>query len=98
MSTAGSAGAPNLSADQLDRLVAMVDKRGWQIFIHAIGDRAIRMSLDAFERAAAANPRPPEAAPSARAHRGQLPRPTSRASARLASSRRSSRCTCRSAT
>ena len=51
-------GAPNLSADQLDRLVAMVDKRGWQIFIHAIGDRAIRMSLDAFERAAAANPAP----------------------------------------
>jgi predicted amidohydrolase YtcJ len=54
----GSAGVPNLSADQLDRLVAMVDKRGWQIFIHAIGDRAIRMSLDAFERAAAANPPP----------------------------------------
>ena len=53
-----SSGAPNLSADQLDHLVAMVDKRGWQIFIHAIGDRAIRMSLDAFERAAAANPAP----------------------------------------
>ena len=53
-----ASGAPNLSADQLDRLVAMVDKRGWQIFIHAIGDRAIRMSLDAFERAAAANPAP----------------------------------------
>jgi predicted amidohydrolase YtcJ len=53
-----SSGAPNLSADQLNRLVAMVDKRGWQIFIHAIGDRAIRMSLDAFERAAAANPAP----------------------------------------
>jgi predicted amidohydrolase YtcJ len=53
-----SSGAPNMSAEQLDRLVAMVDKRGWQIFIHAIGDRAIRMSLDAFERAAAANPAP----------------------------------------
>ena len=51
-------GAPNLSADQLDHLVAMVDKRGWQILIHAIGDRAIRMSLDAFEHAAAANPAP----------------------------------------
>jgi predicted amidohydrolase YtcJ len=36
----------------------MVDKRGWQIFIHAIGDRTIRMSLDAFERAAAANAAP----------------------------------------
>ena len=39
-------------------LVAMVDKRGWQIFIHAIGDRAIRMSLDAFEHAASVNPAP----------------------------------------
>ena len=53
-----SSGAPNMSAAQLDHLVAMVDKRGWQIFINAIGDRAIRMSLDAFERAAAANPAP----------------------------------------
>ena len=53
-----SSGAPNLSADQLDHLVAMVDKRGWQILIHAIGDRAIRMSLDAFERAAAVNAAP----------------------------------------
>ena len=53
-----SSGAPNMSVAQLDHLVAMVDKRGWQILIHAIGDRAIRMSLDAFERAAAANPAP----------------------------------------
>jgi len=36
----------------------MFDKRGWQIQIHAIGDRAIRMSLDAIEKAAAANPAP----------------------------------------
>jgi predicted amidohydrolase YtcJ len=47
-----------MSAVQLDHLVAMVDKRGWQVFIHAIGVRAIRMSLDAFERAASANPAP----------------------------------------
>jgi predicted amidohydrolase YtcJ len=53
-----AAGTPNMSPDQMNHLVAMVDKRGWQIFIHAIGDRAIRMSLDAFERAAAANPAP----------------------------------------
>jgi predicted amidohydrolase YtcJ len=53
-----SAGSPNLSADELNRLVTMIDKRGWQIWIHAIGDRAIRMSLDAFERAAADNPTP----------------------------------------
>lgn len=53
-----SAGSPNLSAGELNRLVTMVDKRGWQIWIHAIGDRAIRMSLDAFERAAVDNPAP----------------------------------------
>lgn len=50
------AGAPNLSEEELGRVVTMIDKRGWQILIHAIGDRAIRMSLDAFERAAAVNP------------------------------------------
>nr|MBA3270236.1 amidohydrolase [Acidobacteriota bacterium] len=54
----GTAGAPNLSPDALTKLVTMIDKRGWQIWIHAIGDRAIRMSLDAFEQAAAVNPVP----------------------------------------
>jgi predicted amidohydrolase YtcJ len=53
-----SAGAPNLPAEELNRIVAMFDKRGWQIQIHAIGDRAIRMSLDAFEMAAKVNPAP----------------------------------------
>jgi len=53
-----SAGTPNYSVDDLNRIVAMFDKRGWQIQIHAIGDRAIRMSLDAIEKAAAANPAP----------------------------------------
>lgn len=57
-SNSRDAGSPNLSADELNRLVTMIDKRGWQIWIHAIGDRAIRMSLDAFERAAAENPAP----------------------------------------
>lgn len=52
------AGTPNLSAEDLDRVVAMLDKRGLQVEIHAIGDRAIRMSLDAFEHAAKVNPAP----------------------------------------
>ena len=47
-----------VGADELNRIVAMFDKRGWQIQIHAIGDRAIRMSLDAFEQAATVNPAP----------------------------------------
>jgi predicted amidohydrolase YtcJ len=53
-----SAGEPNLSAADLNRVVAMLDKRGLQVQIHAIGDRAIRMSLDAFEHANGANPAP----------------------------------------
>jgi predicted amidohydrolase YtcJ len=53
-----SAGEPNLTAAELNRIVAMFDARGWQIQIHAIGDRAIRMSLDAFEAAARSNPAP----------------------------------------
>ncbi len=53
-----NAGAPNMSAKEMNRIVAMFDKRGWQIQIHAIGDRAIRMSLDAFENAAKVNPAP----------------------------------------
>ncbi|MEZ5291142.1 MAG: amidohydrolase [Vicinamibacterales bacterium] len=53
-----SAGTPNMTAEEMNRIVAMFDRRGWQIQIHAIGDRAIRMSLDAFEAAAKANPAP----------------------------------------
>ncbi len=53
-----SAGTPNMTAEEMNRIVAMFDKRGWQVQIHAIGDRAIRMALDAFESAAKANPAP----------------------------------------
>ncbi|MGH9176153.1 MAG: amidohydrolase, partial [Vicinamibacterales bacterium] len=51
-------GEPRMSAEELDRLVGELDRRGWQVMIHAIGDRAIRMALDAFEHAAAGNPAP----------------------------------------
>jgi predicted amidohydrolase YtcJ len=53
-----SAGEPLMTPEQLNRMVAMYDKRGWQVMIHAIGDRAIRMTLDAFEKVAAENPVP----------------------------------------
>ena len=53
-----AAGTPNLSPEALTRLVTMIDRRGWQIWIHAIGDRAIRMALDAIERASGQNPAP----------------------------------------
>lgn len=46
-----STGVASFRQGQLDSLVAAVDRAGIQIHIHAIGDRGIRMSLDAIERA-----------------------------------------------
>jgi predicted amidohydrolase YtcJ len=46
-------GEPRMSDEALARIVTELDRRGWQIMIHAIGDRAIRMALDAFESASA---------------------------------------------
>jgi predicted amidohydrolase YtcJ len=51
-------GQTNFTQAELDRIVTMLDARGWQVFIHAIGDRGIRSALDAFEHAARANPPP----------------------------------------
>jgi predicted amidohydrolase YtcJ len=36
----------------------LLDRRGWQIVVHAIGDGGIRMTLDAIERAQQLNPVP----------------------------------------
>lgn len=35
--------------------IAELDRRGFQIFTHAIGDRAVRLALDAYEQARAKN-------------------------------------------
>ncbi len=51
-------GKPNYSREDYNRIVAMMDKRGWQIMVHGLGDGAVRMVLDGFERAAAVNPAP----------------------------------------
>lgn len=51
-------GQPKYAIDAFNRTVTMLDKRGWQILTHAIGDGAVRLTLDAYERAAAANPAP----------------------------------------
>ena len=51
-------GIANYTAEDMDRIVAMMDAKGWQVWIHAIGDRGIRMALDAFERAAEVNEAP----------------------------------------
>jgi predicted amidohydrolase YtcJ len=42
-------GEPNLSPAAMDTLVAAIDAAGFQVHVHAIGDRAVRMALDAFE-------------------------------------------------
>ena len=51
-----STGLPEWEAAQLDAFAAEADRRGWQLEIHAIGDRGIRTVLDAYERAAAVDP------------------------------------------
>jgi predicted amidohydrolase YtcJ len=51
----GGTGLPNWSPSELDRAVALYDREGFQVLLHACGDKAVRMALDAFERAARAN-------------------------------------------
>ena len=51
----GGNGEPFMSQRELDAAVASYDRAGIQVEIHAIGDCAIRMALDAYERAAKAN-------------------------------------------
>ena len=51
----GGRGSPNWTQQELDRAVAAYDKAGFQVMLHAIGERGIDMALTAFERAAATN-------------------------------------------
>lgn len=50
-----SAGVLAMTPAALQQLVGELDRREWQVMIHAIGDRAVRMALDAFEAAADSN-------------------------------------------
>jgi hypothetical protein len=47
----GFRGEPNLPAAQMDALVARLAEAGFHVHVHAIGDRAIRETLDAMEAA-----------------------------------------------
>ena len=49
----GQRGEPNLTPEQLDAFVAALVRRSFSVHIHAIGDRAVRLSLDALEAAGA---------------------------------------------
>jgi len=53
-----TSGTPRYTAAELDRAVTLLDGRGWQVWTHAIGDRAVRMALDAYANAARANALP----------------------------------------
>jgi hypothetical protein len=48
-------GLPLLEPGAFDKLATALDAAGFQIHVHAIGDRAIRMTLDALEAAEKAN-------------------------------------------
>jgi predicted amidohydrolase YtcJ len=54
----GVQGEPMIAPDRLNRVVASLDARGWQLMIHAIGDAGIRQALDAYEHASRVNPAP----------------------------------------
>ena len=51
-------GGVSSSQDELDRTVLDAHRRGWQIWVHANGDRAQDMFITAVERAQQAHPRP----------------------------------------
>lgn len=51
-------GEAQFTPEQLTTVVGMLDRRGWQVMTHAIGDAAVRMTLDAYEAAAKANAPP----------------------------------------
>lgn len=48
-------GEPAFTQQDLNRLVLLADKAGLQVLIHAIGDRGVRMALDAYENARRVN-------------------------------------------
>ncbi len=53
-----NSGIPRKSPEDLTRMIVERDKEGWQIALHAIGDRANRMALDGFSEARNENTRP----------------------------------------
>ncbi|MGH7702155.1 MAG: amidohydrolase, partial [Gemmatimonadales bacterium] len=51
----GDRGSSDFEPEALDRLVTALDRAGFQVHVHAIGDRAVRMALDGFAAARSAN-------------------------------------------
>jgi hypothetical protein len=51
-------GTARLTPQDMTRLVAELDQRGWQVMTHAIGDAAVHATLDAYEAAQKSTPAP----------------------------------------
>ena len=51
----GAFGASLFEPERLRRIVELLDRHRFQVHVHAIGDRAVRESLDAFDHAREAN-------------------------------------------
>jgi predicted amidohydrolase YtcJ len=67
----GGIGIPFWEQEDLNKTVALYDKEGFQVLLHAIGDKAVNMALNAFEYAEKVN------GTSGRRHRvehGEVPR------------------------
>jgi hypothetical protein len=56
---AGNRGLLVTPPERLDELARDARSHGWQLWVHAIGDRGNRNALDAYAKAAAAVPQPP---------------------------------------
>ena len=66
-------GTSFVGAEDLKAGVTRLDAEGFQVHIHAIGERAVREALDAFETARSGERRE-RPSPSHRAHPGRAPR------------------------
>jgi predicted amidohydrolase YtcJ len=53
----GNRGPANYTSEKLTSLITALDRAGFQVHVHAIGDGAVRMALDAFEAAQKSNGR-----------------------------------------
>lgn len=53
-----SVGFPNYPQEELDAMVEQAHRAGWQVAIHAIGDRGAEMVIDSYARALRLVPRP----------------------------------------
>jgi predicted amidohydrolase YtcJ len=54
-SPTANVGLSFVEAESLKRAVTQLDREGFQVHVHAIGERAVREALDAFESARSAN-------------------------------------------